>query len=427
MTASSQAPAAGPSDAPEVVVVGAGIVGICCALQLQLAGARVTVLDRAAPGEGASYGNGAVIDEGSVIPVATPGILKQLPKMLLDPLSPLALRWSYLPKLAPWLRRFLAAARPAEVERISRALAKLQAGTLDSYAQLLEAAGAPEMLQRRGWLCVYQTEAGYRAYTDSLELQRRRGVQYEVLPPEELRQLEPALGSSERFHAGLYYPDVGHVTDNFRLVQVLAQALQDRGGRISREEVRGFAFGAEGPEQVVTDRDRHAFDRVVIAAGAWSRDLVRQLGSDLPLDTERGYHLTLPASGVQPRMPVFSTERAMVSTPVEGGLRLAGTVELGGLDAPPDWRRADLLLNNARGWYPDLDGAGASRWMGFRPSMPDSLPVISLAPRHRNAIFAFGHGHCGLMMGARTGELVRDLALNRTPSLDLTPFRADRF
>jgi D-amino-acid dehydrogenase len=191
--------------------------------------------------------------------------------------------------------------------------------------------------------------------------------------------------------------------------------------------VQGFEFGADGPETVVTDRGRHACDRVVIAAGAWSRSLTRQLGCDPPLDTERGYHLTLPDPGVAPRMPIFSTERAMVSTPVEGGLRLAGTVELGGLEAAPDWRRADLLLDNARGWYPELDGRAATRWMGFRPSMPDSLPVISRAPRHRNAILAFGHGHCGLMLGARTGELVRDLALERTPAIDLAPFRVDRF
>lgn len=414
-------------EGPRVVVVGAGIVGICTALQLQLSGARVTVLDRQAPGEGASFGNGSVIGEEAVVPVATPGILKQLPQMLLDRSSPLSVRWSYLPALMPWLWRFLKSARPSEVERISKALADLLHGGMDAFNPLLEAAGEPEMLRRTGWLCVYETKRGFDGYRDSLALQERRGVDYQIVPSEELRQLEPALGPGDSFYKGIYYPNVGYALDNYRLVQLLARTFRSHGGRILREEVRDFDIGPEGPRAVRTDKGERACDRLVIAAGAWSRTLTRKLGSDLPLDTERGYHLTLPKPGVQPRMPVFSTERAMVCTPLENGMRLAGTVEMGGLDTPPDWRRADLLLENAQRWMPDLDGQDASRWMGYRPSMPDSLPVISRAPNFHNTIFAFGHGHCGLMLGARTGELVRDLVLDRPPSIDLTPFRADRF
>lgn len=413
---------------PQVVVVGAGIIGISAALQLQRAGAQVTVLDPQAPGEGASFGNAAVIGESVFsVPVATPGILKQLPRMLLDPLSPLALRWSYLPRLWPWLRRFLAAARPAEVERISQALASLLDGAIDAFQPLLEEAGEPALIRRTGWLAVYESERAQRAHRPSLELQRRRGTAFEVLPAEALRQIEPALGDSGRFRGGVYYPDVAHTTDNFRLVQVLARSLRQQGGRILREQVTGFEFGAEGPSAVRTDKGEHACARLVIAAGAWSRSLVRQLGSDLPLDTERGYHLTLPEPGVRPRMPVCSMESGMVATPLDGRLRLAGTVEFGGLGAAPDWRRAQMLLRQAERWFPELNGTGATRWMGFRPSMPDSLPVIARAPRFPNAVFAFGHGHCGLMLGARTGELVRDLVLDREPGIDLAPFRADRF
>jgi D-amino-acid dehydrogenase len=211
------------------------------------------------------------------------------------------------------------------------------------------------------------------------------------------------------------------------LVQALAGAVRQQGGRILREEVRDFEVGADGPEAVLTDRGRHPCDRLVIAAGAHSRALTRRLGSDPPLDTERGYSLTLPNPGVRPRMPVYSTERGQVCTPIDAGLRLAGTVELAGLDAPPDWRRADLLLENARRWFPELEGEGAARWMGFRPSMPDSLPVISKSPRFANTVFAFGHGHCGLMLAARTGELVRDLILDRPTGIDVSPFRVDRF
>ena len=178
---------------------------------------------------------------------------------------------------------------------------------------------------------------------------------------------------------------------------------------------------------VLTEQGRHDCDAVVVAAGAWSRNLCRMLGSDPPLDTERGYHLTVTEPGVMPRLPIYSTTRGMVCTPLEQGLRIAGTVELGGLEAPPDWRRADVLMTHAKRWLPGLQDKGTSRWMGFRPSMPDSLPVISASPHHANAYFAFGHGHCGLAYGARSGALIADLMADRAPIVDPEPFRIDRF
>jgi D-amino-acid dehydrogenase len=421
--ASTQDTAAGP----HVVIVGAGAVGMAAGLQLRRAGTRVTIIDRGAPGEGATYANGAVIGEEHVVPVATPGVLRQLPRMLFDPASPLAVRWSYLPRLTPWLWHFVKSARRSEVERISHALRELLAGCMGAFDPLLDAAGSRDMLRKTGWLGLYETEAGFDGYRPSLDLQRRRGVRAEVIPAAELRQLEPALGDGTRFHAGIYYPDVGYAADGLALVQALARAFGEQGGRILRAEVRDVEIGADGPEAVLTDRGRHACDRLVIAAGAHSRALTRRLGSDPPLDTERGYSLTLPNPGVRPRMPVYSTERGQVCTPIDAGLRLAGTVELAGLDAPPDWKRADLLLENARRWFPGLEGEATERWMGCRPSMPDSLPVISRSPRFANTVFAFGHGHCGLMLSARTGELVRDLTLDRPTSVDVAPFRVDRF
>jgi D-amino-acid dehydrogenase len=417
----------GKGRGPRVVVVGAGVVGICAALHLQREGARVVVLDPQAPGEGASFGNMSIIGEDMVVPVATPGMLKQLPRMLMDPMSPLAIRWSYVPHLFPWLWRFLKAARPGEVERISRALAGLLDGAVEAFTPLLAEAGAADMLRRTGWLCVYESERGFRGYRGSLELQRRRGVRAEVLDAGELRQLEPALADSGRFHKGIYYPDVCYASDNYRLVRVLARAFRERGGRVLREAAADFDIGPEGPRGVVTEKGTHACEHVVIAAGAWSHRLTRKLGTEIPLETERGYHLTLTDPETRPRMPVFSTERATVCTPIDAGLRIGGTVELAGLDTPPDWRRADILLKTAQGWFPELTGANASRWMGHRPSLPDSMPVISRAPRFPNTVFAFGHGHCGLMLAARTGEMVRDLVLDREPAVDPTPFQADRF
>ena len=366
-----------------------------------------------------------MIGEEAVVPVATPGILRKVPGMLLDPRGPLALRWSYLPRIAPWLLRFAAASRPKRVEQISIALAALLEGSFAAFDRLLEAADAGDMLRRTGWLCVYETEAGLEAYRPMLELQRRRGVSFDILNRAALREFEPALGPI--FARALYYPDVGYALDGLRLVQVLAEAFGRRGGTLKRAEARGFEIGPDGPRAVLTEAGPVPCDAVVVAAGAWSKRLAAELGSAPPLDTERGYHVQFAAPGVAPRLPVYSTERGIIATPLEVGLRVGGTVELGGLKAAPNWDRARVLLEQAKRWFPGLRTEGHSRWMGFRPSMPDSLPVIGRSPRFANAIFAFGHGHCGMMMGARTGEIVAALLAGRDPGLDMTPYRADRF
>jgi D-amino-acid dehydrogenase len=414
-----------PPEKDPVVVVGAGIVGVCCALYLLRDGRRVILVDRGEPGEGTSYGNGSIITEEAVVPVQMPGVARQVPGMLTDPLGPLAIRWTYLPQIAPWLFHFVRASSPARVEEISIALRALLKGAMAAYNPLLEAAGIRDMIRRSGWVSVYETEAGFRSYQAKLELQRRRGVKLEVLQPEELRQLEPSLAPI--FHRAVFYPDVAHTVNNFRFVQELAAAFRRLGGEIRRQAVVGFEQGDGRVRAVITDAGPLACGGVVIAAGAWSKTLASMLGSRPPLDTERGYHLTLPHAGADLRLPVYSTERGFVCTPLEHGLRIAGTVELGGLEAAPNWQRAEVLYRNASRWFPALDRREESRWMGYRPSMPDSIPVIGPSPRHHNAIFAFGHGHIGLSLGARTGALVADLLSGRDPGLDLRPYRVDRF
>jgi D-amino-acid dehydrogenase len=408
-----------------VVVVGAGIIGVCCALYLLREGHRVILVDRGAPGEGTSFGNGSIITEEAVIPVQTPGMARQVPGMLRDPMGPLALRWSYLPQIAPWLWHFIRASTPERVEEVSIALRSLLKGALAAYDPLLEAAGIRDMIRRSGWVSVYETEAGFRSYEQKLELQRRRGVKLEVLQPEELRQLEPTLAPI--FHRGVFYPDVAHTVNNFRFVTELAGTFERLGGEIRRQTVVGFEQDEDRVRSVVTEAGTVACSGVVIAAGAWSKALTTVLGSRPLLDTERGYHLTLPHAGAELRLPVYSTERGIVCTPLEIGLRIAGTVELGGLEAAPNWRRAEVLYRSASRWFPDLDRREESRWMGYRPSMPDSVPVIGRSPHHRNAIFAFGHGHIGLSLGARTGVLVAALLAERDPGIDMTPYRPDRF
>ncbi len=411
---------------PTAVVVGAGMIGVCCALFLQRDGFTVTLIDRQGPGEGASYGNGSMLTCEAVVPIQTPGIVWRVPAMLLDPLGPLRVRWGYLPRLMPWLMRFVAESRWPRVEAASIALARLLDQALLDFDPLLRQAGAEAMVRRTGFLMVYESEAGFRRAAPLIDLQRRRGVEMEILDAETLRAREPNLAPI--FARAIHYPEVAQALDVFRLVQVLAESFIAQGGTLKREEVRDFAFASDRKvEAVVTDQGRHPCDALVVAAGAWSRSLVRRLGSDTLLDTERGYSVLMPDPGVVPNTPLYSTERGVVFSPMEIGLRVAGTVELGGLEATPDWRRAEVLLTHARRWLPGLNTEGVEPWIGFRPLMPDSVPVISGSPRYDNAFFAFGHGHGGIGLGARTGRLIADLAAGRSPNIDMAPYRVDRF
>jgi D-amino-acid dehydrogenase len=408
-----------------LVVIGAGAVGVATALYLQRDGLPVTIVDPRGPGEGTSRGNASIIAVESCVPVATPGIARAVPGMLLDPLGPLAIRWSYLPRLAPWLWQFIRASAPDRVEAISIALRAILEQAIPCWEPLLAEAGIADMLRRNGMLLVFESEAKFAAMQPILELQRRRGTVFDIVAPEELRQLEPTL--QPIFRHAVLYREVGHTLDNFRLVQLLAASFRRRGGSILQASAQGFTARPEGVSQVLTEAGPLDCRGVVVAAGAWSRRLARELGSAVPLDTERGYHVMLPEPGIMPRRPIYSAEGSFVATPLEHGLRLAGTVELGGLAAPPNYARADILLRHGRRIFGPLGEKGRSNWMGFRPSLPDSLPVIGPAARHRNAWLAFGHGHLGLTLAAVTGRLVADLVAGRPPLADPAPYRAGRF
>jgi D-amino-acid dehydrogenase len=408
-----------------ITVVGAGVVGLAAALTLQLEGRRVVVLDPEPPGEGTSYGNAGIFAVGSVTPLGTPGILRDVPRMLLDPNGPLRIRPSYAARIAPWLWRLVRASAPAEVERLSHALAALCLPSLDAWRPLIDAAGAGALVRRNGYLYIWETEAQARAAAGLLELRRRLGVRIEDVPTEQLRQLAPALRPGVA--KAVLMTDGGHCLNPLGLSQALAARIREGGGEFRRARALGFEFGPEGPSRILTDAGPQQIDDVVIAAGARSRPLAAALGCDAPLDTERGYHVMLPQPGVEPRSAMLFPALGFGATPMAEGFRIAGTVEFGGLEAPPDWRRADALVAHAQRLFPGLGTEGARRWMGYRPSMPDSLPVIGRSPKHANAYFAFGHGHLGLTLAAVTGRLIADLVAGRTPSLDPSPYGIDRF
>jgi D-amino-acid dehydrogenase len=407
-----------------VSVVGAGIVGMCCARFLQRDGHQVTVVDPREPGTGTSFGNAGIIATCQVWPIALPGILSRVPLMLLDPDGPVVLRWRYLPRIAPWLIRLVRAARPQRVEEIAAALALLLAGALPAYEQLL---GEPQMaalIRRPGWLKLYASSRAFAETTAERALLGRHGVRFEILNADEIRQLEPAL--APLFGHGLFFPDCGLVLDPKRLVDTLAGAFVAEGGLLLRERVTGFAIEG-GSKTVVTERMRHATDTIVLAAGAWSRPLATRLGARVPLDTERGYHLMFDTPAASLGRPTQWGEYYFNLVPMEHGLRLTSGVEFAGLALPPDYRRIDRLTRLARIMLPSLPLESRSRWLGFRPSLPDSLPVLGRSVAHDDVYFAFGHQHLGLTLGAVSGRIIADLVAGRDPGLDLAPYRAERW
>lgn len=408
-----------------VVVVGAGVVGLCCASHLQQRGHRVTLIDPRPPGEYCSRGNAGCFSRCSCVPLGLPGMWKKVPGWLLDPTGPLHIPLRYGLRIAPWLWRFQRASSIARVNRIADALHALLTVTLDQWRPLAARAGVPELIVQQGYAFAYESAAAFEGDALGREIRRAHGVAIEVLQGPDIVAFDPAL-SPQLSHLVLL-PEQGHCPNPLRLSRALAARLREDDARFVTGTVSGFEVVAGRVTRVQTAAGPIDADAVVIAAGAHSKPLAAQLGSDVPLETERGYHAMLASPGIVPRIPVASGEGKYFVTPMEEGLRIAGTVELAGLDASPDYRRADALVDKAKRLLPALSTSSIERWMGHRPSLPDSLPVIGRSQRAGNAFLAFGHGHVGLTAAAPTGEIVADLVAGRTPFMDVSPFSAARF
>jgi glycine/D-amino acid oxidase-like deaminating enzyme len=411
-----------------VAIIGAGFIGLCSALWLQRAGHRVTLVDREPPRDGVSYrqacsyGNACTVAPHGVVPVATPGIAWQVPGMLLNPLGPLAIRWSYLPQLAPWLLAFLGSSRRSEVERISAVLASLLDHADDAWRPLLAQSRAEGLRRDNGCLYLYKTEAKYRAAEFDNGLRERHGVAIDQLGKTEIRDLEPNL--APLYERGVLFRDAYTFSSPRQLAFALAREIVAHGGHFMRDEV----VEIESPPGRVTlhlSNADLAADHCVVAAGAHSRKFTRQLGDRVLLDTERGYHVLFPEAGELLSRPVCYPEHGFYMTPMADGLRAVGTVELGGLRAPLNPKRTAMIRKGVTQLLPDA-GAGTDEWLGFRPSMPDSLPVIGRSPKSAHVTYAFGHGHLGLTLGSITGYLVARIVSKIPALLNMAPFRPDR-
>jgi D-amino-acid dehydrogenase len=411
--------------AGDVIVIGAGIVGVCTAWNIARRGLSVTLIDRDEPGKGCSFGNAGAISFGSVAPLAMPGVLRDAIGMLFNPEAPLHIPLTYLPRAASWLRQFVAASDRSEVERLADALSTVLAHAMETHLELAHEVGAPELIRRSGQLYVYPSEKALNKDAMSWRLRSEHGLRVQKLDRSDITALEPAVGPD--YHVGYLTPDQGMSTEPYRLVVKVAEDFVRKGGRVVRDCVDEIVLDGSRVIGVKGSRSDYAASNVVVSAGAWSTKLLTGLGYRIPLETQRGYHVMVAEPGISISRPVVAGDRKVFFTPMENGLRLAGTVEFGGLEKPPTQRRADLLVKHMRGVFPGArEPHGREYWMGHRPCLPDSLPVLGPS-RHEGLWFNFGHGHLGLTMSATTGQiLAREIARERA-NVDLRPFAADRF
>jgi D-amino-acid dehydrogenase len=410
----------------DVLVVGAGLIGLASALAAQKEGFAVTVVDRAFEGDRASHGNAGGIAVTEHTPLSVQGMFWKSAKWLMDPLGPLSVSWKHLPKALPWFLAFNGVSNPVEYGRISRALAALNQRVFGDFLPMMKELGLEDKVYRRGAITAYETEAAFQGDQREWQFKRELGVNWSTLSAAELADLEPAL--ARVFKRGVMLHDWSHIGDPKAIVQALRHLLVARGATLIEGEARAIdAALPDLPTLVLADGRRVAATRLVVAAGVWSKALANSVGDRVLLESERGYNTTLPHSGVTLSREIIFAERKFVVTPLDVGLRIGGAAEFAGTDAPPNYARSQALLTLGRRFVPGMDESGAVQWAGHRPATPDSLPVIGRSPGCPAVIYAFGHGHLGLTQSATTGALVADLLAQRHSSIDLQPYSIERF
>lgn len=407
------------------LIIGGGIIGVACAVYLAEAGLSVTVVDRTGICEETSSGNAAALAFSDILPMAHKGFLKKVPGWMMDPLGPLSIAPNYALKIAPWLLRVAKESQTKRRDAAVAAQASLMKLAETEMLALIGRAALDHMLRRDGSLELYDSEVAFKSALKGWAFREKHGVPFEHVRGARLANLQPGL--SQTIKVGTFSPSWKTVSDPKAFGQSLWTYAQKLGARLVKGEAALVRSGERGAFALLKDGTELRTDVLIIAAGAWSHKLARQMGDDIPLETERGYNTTLPKGAFDAkRMLIFSSD-AFVLTPLENGIRIGGAVELAGLENPPNFKRSKAMLTKAKRYLPSLNTEGGHEWMGFRPSLPDTLPAIGRAKGTSHIIHAFGHGHLGLTQSAATARLVRDLALGAKPVLDLIPFSPQRF
>lgn len=412
------------SETYDIHIIGGGIIGLCSAIALQERGINVLLIEAEEIGKGASYGNAGHIATEQVFPIADASVLNQIPAMLLNPEGPLRIDWKYLPRMLPWGLRLLLNMRPGPFEKIHKALLEINAHSLGAWESFAKKWDVQQWVKVEGSLLVAEKEQSYQELVSHGQRLNEMGVKNSLFEQDELLACEPALNNNQL--GALFFPDTGHITNLDGVTKQLVNKLQQLGGDVIEQcRVINAVSNVNGIELTTTQGNMLA-DKVMISTGAYSKALAKQLtGISVPLDTERGYHLMLPQEKDVFHVPVSSIDRRFIMTPMEGGLRLAGTVEYAGLEAPPNMNRAGMLLKNAQGMLDhSLNSENSTKWMGFRPSTSDSLPVID---RYGRVFLNFGHQHLGLTQAVISAEIITSLYFNEEPPVNTGPYKIERF
>lgn len=409
----------------DVIVIGAGVVGLSAAIATQARGLDITVLDREGPAAGASAGNAGAFAFTDILPLASPGILKKAPKWLLDPLGPLSVPPAYAVQIAPWMFRFWRACSPKHVAHSTAAQTALMDLSKAELEPFLQQTGTLPMLRKEGNLQVYEGEAEFKASLPGWTAREEHGVEFLHLNKAEIEEVQPGL--APRFTHGTFTPGWYSIADPRLYTLALAEHFVTQGGTVERAEITALRPVESGVEIIAADGAVRRARKVVLAAGAFSHKIASTIGETIPLETERGYNTTLPQDAFDLRTQVTFGGHGFVVTRLSTGIRVGGAVELGGLKLPPNFRRSEAMLKKAQAFLPGLKPHGGVQWMGFRPSLPDSLPAIGNARATPHVIHAFGHGHLGLTQSAGTARIVADLLTGQKPAIDITSFSPQRF
>jgi len=409
----------------KVAIIGAGIVGVSTALWLQRDGHQVILIDRGAPGDGTSYGNGGVLASCAMVPVTGPGLIKKAPKMALSPNQPLFLRWSYLPKLMPWLVKYLKHANADDTRRISAAVKEIVGDSLADHQALAAGTRAEKWLIPSDYMFLYNDRAAFEAEAFTWSIRRDHGFEWEELTGAAVKDADPAFSDQLGFAVRL--KDHGRISSPGDYVKDLAAEVVAAGGQLIQAEVEDIVRDNGVVTGLRVAGDTIACDAAVIATGVWSGPLCKKLGLTVPLESERGYHIEFYDPSVIPNSPVMIASGKFVITPMEGRLRAAGVVEFGGLTAPPSRPPFELLMRNVKAALPGLTYSRTEEWMGHRPAPADSIPVIGEIPGTKGVFTGFGHHHIGLTGGPKTGRLLAQMIVGKNPNIDLTAYSPARF
>jgi D-amino-acid dehydrogenase len=403
-----------------IVVVGAGIVGVSCAIWLQRSGHEVTLVDRAGPASGTSHGNAGVLAAGAVIPVTTPGLLVRAPRMLFSKDAPLFLKWGYLPKLLPFLRRYMSYANDAHVDRYGAAMSMLLHDTVAQHRALADGTDAARFISDEDYCFGYASRADFEADAYGWEKRRKAGYAFEVVEGTEYRAADPSYGPA--FEVVVRCKNHGRISDPGGYVTALAGHFADQGGVLDIRAVEDITLENGEIAALQTSKGEMRADKFVFAMGPWSKKIAHKLGVKVPFESERGYHIEFMNPSVMPKNPMMVASGKFVLTPMEGRLRAAGVIEFGGLENGPSRGPFDLLKRQVKQVLPDLEYDEAVEWMGHRPAPADSLPLIGANDVNGKSYNAFGHQHVGLTGGPKTGRIIADIINGKKPNVDLAPF-----